>query len=666
MRVSKLLLSMPPLACAFVAGATAVAFVADANAAEPQQTSAGVIEEIVVTSRREEEQIQDVPVAVSAFTQQDITRLAPYTLADMDGLMPNVSIQQQTAGPSMGAIYIRGIGSADVEKTTPPQVGIVVDGIFMATNTGQLIDMFDVDQMEVNRGPQGVLYGKNTTGGTIVVRRSQPQFNEFSAKASVEGGTYNEQLYKGKVNIPLIDDTLALKLAGASSERDGIYRNQTRQTDDGNVDYKTYSAALKWQPVDEISATVWYDNIDDTGNWGIPNDPYVDGKTPHKTQANLKQPIKYNVDQWGLNLQWELGDGMTLESITGSVNSRDIVQQDFDNSTLATVAVPLPQLHTLRNQNFQQTSEELRLSGDLASNMTFTVGALYYDTSLNFRQGTNQVLQLPAGAGGFGLPPGVPVRGDTGLQREPDSGRWQCAVPGSTDGFVSTNESAGSVEGRVWCDQLATDRSIGVELRRSPHSTGHQLPRCVLRGSDPDGFDRSAEGGHQYDAVGAIPDQQHQRMEQDDLRRNGDVQPHRREHVVRAILAGIPQRWIQQPRQRSGVPVVRSRECGCVRDRQQERVLRSSRAVQPHRFLHDRAGSAVQLRVDDDRRTAGYEYDRQQCIGRYRYVWRRSAGRVADQRSVLDRCNLWLAGQRSRRVRDQQRARAVQCRRYRM
>ena len=65
-----------------------------------------------------------------------------------------------------------------------------------------------------------------------------------------------------------------------------------------------------------------------------------------------------------MNIQWDLGDGLTLESITGSVNSRDIVQQDFDNSTLATVAVPLPQLHTLRNQNFQQTSEELRLSGD--------------------------------------------------------------------------------------------------------------------------------------------------------------------------------------------------------------------------------------------------------------------------------------------------------------
>ena len=364
-----------------------------------QQTSAGVIEEIIVTSRREEEQIQDVPVAVSAFTQQDITRLAPYTLADMDGLMPNVSIQQQTDGPSMGAIYIRGIGSADVEKTTPPQVGIVVDGIFIATNTGQLIDMFDVDQMEVNRGPQGVLYGKNTTGGTIVVRVRSRSSTSSARRLPSRAARTTSNFYKGKVNIPLIDDSLALKLAGASAERDGIYRNQTRQTDDGNVDYKTYSAALKWQPVDEISATVWYDNIDDTGNWGIPNDPYVDGKTPHKTQANLKQPIKYNVDQWGLNIQWDLGNGMTLESITGRSIRAISCSRTSTTRRLRQWPFRCRSYTRLRNQNFQQTSEELRLSGDLASNMTFTVGALYYDTSLNFRQGTNQVLQLPAGQG---------------------------------------------------------------------------------------------------------------------------------------------------------------------------------------------------------------------------------------------------------------------------
>jgi iron complex outermembrane receptor protein len=408
---------MAPSACAFIAGACSVLFGIAAGAAEPAQTSAGVIEEVVVTSRREEESIQDVPVAVSAFTEQDLQRLAPYTLADMDGLMPNVSIQQQTAGPGMGAIFIRGIGSADVEKTTPPQVGLVVDGIFMATNTGQLIDMFDIDQMEVNRGPQGVLYGKNTTGGTIVVRRSQPQFNNFDAKVSVEGGTYNEEVYKGKVNIPLINDTLALKLAGMYDKRDGVYHNTTLGGDDANVDYKTYSASLKWAPIEAVTATLWYDNIDDTGNYGIPNSPYIGGKQPFKTQANLKQPVNYQVDEWGMNVQWDLG-GATLESITGLVNSKDSTQQDFDNSTLATVAIPLPQLHTLRDQNFEQNSEELRLSGDLMKNVKFTLGGLYYSTSLDFRQGTNQVLQLPYGAGGFGLPPGGTCA-DFGLNPNP-------------------------------------------------------------------------------------------------------------------------------------------------------------------------------------------------------------------------------------------------------
>jgi iron complex outermembrane receptor protein len=382
MRFSKLLVSMAPSACAFVAGAMAFAFAADSNAAEPQQTSAAVVEEIIVTSRREEEQIQDVPVSVSAFTQQDIQRIAPRTLVDFDNLMPNVSVGQQTAGPSMGAIFIRGLGTADVEKTVSPQVGVVVDGIFQANNTGQLVDMFDVDQVEVNRGPQGVLYGKNTTGGTIVVRRTQPQFNEFGYKASMEMGDYNDQLYKGRVNIPLIDDKLALKISGASNSRDGFYQNATRQTDDGQVDYKTYSAALKWQPVEELIATVWYDNIDDNGNFGLPNEPIIlPGNNAFKTLGDLKQTIRYDVDTWGLNVQWDLGNAMTLESITGYVSSKDVVRQDFDNATLATLAVPLPRLHTLRDQNFAVTSQELRLSGAM-DNMTYTVGGLYFNTSL--------------------------------------------------------------------------------------------------------------------------------------------------------------------------------------------------------------------------------------------------------------------------------------------
>jgi outer membrane receptor protein involved in Fe transport len=115
----------------------------------PDQSSAGVVEEILVTSRRVSESIQDVPVAVTAFTERELDRVAPRTLKDLDGLSPNVFIGQQTAGPSMGAIFIRGIGYADVDKTQSAQVGVIIDGIFQGTNTGQIIDMFDVERVEI-------------------------------------------------------------------------------------------------------------------------------------------------------------------------------------------------------------------------------------------------------------------------------------------------------------------------------------------------------------------------------------------------------------------------------------------------------------------------------------------------------------------------------------
>jgi len=149
------------------------------NSAVAAEESAGVIEEIVVTSRRVEESQQEIPVAVTAFTQDAIERIAPRTLRDFDGLMPNVRIGMNTAGPSAGSIFIRGVGYADIEKTQSPAVGVIIDGVYQGTSTGQLIDTFDVQQMEVNRGPQGVLQGKNTTGGSIVVTRVAPEFNRL-------------------------------------------------------------------------------------------------------------------------------------------------------------------------------------------------------------------------------------------------------------------------------------------------------------------------------------------------------------------------------------------------------------------------------------------------------------------------------------------------------
>ena len=118
-----------------------------------------VIEEIIVTSRRRDESVQDVPISVTAFGAEQIAQLRPESLRDFDGLAPNLYVGTNAAGPGASAIFIRGVGYADIEKTQAPQVGVIVDGVQLGSSTGQLIDAFDIESIEVNRGPQGVLFG---------------------------------------------------------------------------------------------------------------------------------------------------------------------------------------------------------------------------------------------------------------------------------------------------------------------------------------------------------------------------------------------------------------------------------------------------------------------------------------------------------------------------
>lgn len=316
--------------CAFIL-LTPAGLVTSAHAAE--QDTTGVIEEVVVTSRRRSESVQDVPISVTAFGQERIDQIKPQTLRDFDGLAPNVYIGMNTAGPGASALYIRGIGYAGIEKAQTPQVGVIVDGIQMGSSTGQLIDVFDVESIEVNRGPQGVLYGKNTTGGNIVVNRVKPQFNEFGAKASVGFGDYSSRQYKGRVNIPLIEDTLALKIGANQRNREGYYDNLTIGGDQGDVDFSSQTVALRWVPSDVWDIILTYDRIDDTSEIP-PQDPRFDGSNRFKTRADKREPTDYDVDQLGLRVAWDLNDRTTIHSITGWHDGTDQTNQDFDGGSL--------------------------------------------------------------------------------------------------------------------------------------------------------------------------------------------------------------------------------------------------------------------------------------------------------------------------------------------
>ncbi|MFK7916105.1 MAG: TonB-dependent receptor [Pseudomonadales bacterium] len=401
-----------------------------AQAAEIDRS--GVIEEVIVTSRRRDESQQDVPLSVTAFGTEAIERLKPTTLRDFDGLAPNVYIGMNTAGPGASALFIRGVGYADIEKTQSPQVGVIVDGIQIGSSTGQLIDVFDVESIEVNRGPQGVLFGKNTIGGNIVVNRARPDFEKFGMKFSAAAGNYDSVNLKGRLNIPL-SDTLALKLGAISRQRDGFYDNVTLNRTAGDIKVQSQTAALRWKPSDTFDATLTYDRMHDRSQ--IPaQDPRFDGDNRFVNRADKTEPVEYDFDQVGLRFDWDLSDRLTLHNITGWHDSRDKVNQDFDGGSIAGTASPFAQLHTLRDQEYEVLTEELRLSFAVNDRLDLMAGIYYFDSDLDFKQDTNNVLQVP-----IGLPAGVPCS-VAGFRDNPTVGNALCQFPNARSSQAASEE----------------------------------------------------------------------------------------------------------------------------------------------------------------------------------------------------------------------------------
>ena len=391
------------------------------------EESVDMMEEVIVTSRRKNESVQDVPLSVTVFGEEQINQLKPQTLRDFDGLAPNVYIGMNAAGPGNSTIYIRGVGYPGSEKTQSPQVAVIVDGVQMGSSTGALIDVFDVESMEINRGPQGVLFGRNTIGGNIVVNRVKPQFNDLGFAASAILGNYNGQTVKARVNIPLIDDTLALKIGAISRTQDGFYDNLTIGGEQGDIDFQSQTLALRWAPSDALEAILTYDRIDDNTEI-TPQDSLYDGDNRFVTLADKETPTSYQVDQLSLRLNWDISDRLSLTSITADNSGTDSTQSDFDGTFIGSTSAPIVQLHPLRVQDFDYFSQELRLDFALNEQFDLMAGYSYFDSELDYIQYTNNIIQLPRVA--LGLPPAeVLPCAAIGFRANPVIGESFCQFP---------------------------------------------------------------------------------------------------------------------------------------------------------------------------------------------------------------------------------------------
>lgn len=373
----------------FASAATAALGIAMAGQAWAQDTQ---VEEIVVTAQKREQNLQDVPVAVSAFGSAQLEAQAIQSLTDLSSKAPNVVLAPVGAYPYASAFFIRGLGFADVESTSEPSVGVEMNGVYLARNSGALQDLFDIDSVEILRGPQGTLYGRNTIGGVVSVRTKRPTVGQdFSGAIQGVVGDHGRQEARLALNIPM-GDIFAARAMVLYKNTDGYTHNETLGKDVGDNETLSGRFTMVLKPSDFFDATLVADFDRERGSGGnfrnasLPGNVYYNfspdtgspvftpaqiaaAKDPYKIYGNT--PTYANIDTWGVafTANWNLDIG-TLTSITSYREFDDVAQSDFDAS-------PVNFYYALRDQTHEQFSQEVRLAGDIGDKVDYVFGVYY-------------------------------------------------------------------------------------------------------------------------------------------------------------------------------------------------------------------------------------------------------------------------------------------------
>ncbi len=224
------------------------------------------IEEIVVTARKREESLQDTPIAVSAFTGEGLEIRGVTDLSSLDNFSPNLVLNRSpsNSGVTNAAVYIRGIGQNDFVPVIDPGVGIYVDGVYLGRSVGAVLDLVDVERVEVLRGPQGTLFGKNTIGGAVSLTSKRPT-EEFGGKVGVKLGTDDRLNLHATLNMPL-SETFLTRVSVASFKQDGYVHRVFDGKDLGDDDTIAGRLSALWLVNDDVEVSFAFDYSKDDEN----------------------------------------------------------------------------------------------------------------------------------------------------------------------------------------------------------------------------------------------------------------------------------------------------------------------------------------------------------------------------------------------------------------
>jgi iron complex outermembrane receptor protein len=359
------------------------------------------LEEVIVTAQKRSESLQDIPVAISAYDADNIESMGLINVQDIGAASPSVQMPlYPTAGNNL-ALFIRGIGNADsVVITKDPTVGVYYDGVYAARSTGLLADLSDLERVEILRGPQGTLYGRNTTAGAINFINAKPT-GELGFKQILGAGNYGSWRSVSHLNLNDMGGFKA-KFTASFSERDGWVDNKGPNEITG-LDYSDYylretegyRIALRYDGLENLVVDYSYDYSDmttspgyfqyggPTGGLDASFSPITNSfrnrleetRTPTGggKYAYYLPETETEVEGHNLTIDWAIGDNLTLKSITGYREFDDDASQNFSQSFGSAGSL---EINTVTEH--EQFSQELQLIGN-HDRLQWVAGAYYFD-----------------------------------------------------------------------------------------------------------------------------------------------------------------------------------------------------------------------------------------------------------------------------------------------
>lgn len=348
------------------------------------------LEEIVVTAQKRAESLQDVPIAISAFNESNLEAIKAVTIDDIVSRTPNFTLTRfNIAEPQY---YIRGVGSSSDSAAADPTVAVFLDEVYVGRGSSASFEFFDLERVEVLRGPQGTLYGRNTSGGAINIITRKPS-HDLEAKATATYGNYDAIEAAGMINAPL-GDKVAARATVSYRSHDGYSRNIV--TGEDLADEENISGRLQFliEPSDSLKVLVSgdYSKDETSGNARVPfpvNDDspvrdIVRGIYPEDMdirQSYANPDTFQDREVWGLlgRVDYEAGYG-TWTSIT-SYRETDVSW--FEDVSLLPAPFPLTQDDDIADETSNQFTQEIRLSAPAEAEVQWLIGAYFFDESVD-------------------------------------------------------------------------------------------------------------------------------------------------------------------------------------------------------------------------------------------------------------------------------------------